>query len=213
VPGGWVAQAARVDPVKLLACLRDSLHTAGVPILAEQALRVTDKAEVITATQRMRGQRVVMASGAWAIQSAVDLHPVAGQMLHLRPHTPYRGPMLVEGDAYVVPLPNGDVLLGATLEERGYASRVTAAGLDWLMSQRPSFADHVGPADVLWQWLGLRPRYAQGARPLIGQQAAGARVAWAGGAYRLGMTIAPAVAQQVSAWAAGNVAELPLIPG
>lgn len=211
VQGAWVPQAARIDPPKMLACLRGRLLAAKVPILREQAVRVTDAAEVITATRRLRGQRVVMASGAWSLRGDADLVPVAGQMLHLRPHTPYRGPMLVEGEAYVVPLPNGDVLLGATLEERDYATQVTAWGLDWLLSQLPSFAKLIGPTALHWQWLGLRPRYARGQRPLIGRPEPGSRVAWANGAYRLGMTIAPAVAQQVAAWASGEEQALPLI--
>lgn len=211
VEGAWVAQAARIDPPKLLSCLRRNLREAGVSILPERALELRDEGEVLTASSRLRAAHVVMATGAWPMRNAGDLSPVAGQMQHLRPQTPYQGPMLVDGDAYLVPLPSGDVLLGATLEQRGYAAKVTEVAKDWLQQRLSLFAEHLGPSQVQWQWLGLRPCYAQGQRPLIGQLEPGSRLAWASGAYRLGMTIAPAVAEQVSAWAASESAALPLI--
>ena len=107
---------------------------------------------------------VINAAGAWAGNlpgvpdtARVPVRPIAGEMVALAiPNGAMRANVWL-GHGYLVPRRDGRLLIGATLEERGYDARVTARGvhamLDMALAVAPALADFA----VVETWAGLRP--------------------------------------------------------
>ena len=78
---------------------------------------------------------VVLAAGAWTrgiggLEPAVPVRPLKGQMLALKTARPFDLQHVVRGpDAYLAPKADGRLVIGATSEEMGFDTRVTAGGL------------------------------------------------------------------------------------
>ena len=110
---------------------------------------------------------VVLAAGAWSAQLAdVPVRPVKGQILRLRDPN---GPGLVDRvvrfeGGYLVPRGDGRYVLGATVEERGFDTTVTAGGLYELLRD----ATEVVPGHLRARRRGDRggpaPRHARATR-------------------------------------------------
>jgi glycine oxidase len=143
---------------------------------------------------------IVNAAGAWASciagvpESCVPpVRPVKGQMLALSiPRGFVRRTTWVPG-AYMVPREDGRLLVGATVEEGGYDTRVTAGGLHELLDAVVSAAPALAGFTVSETWAGLRPGSRDG-RPFLGRtQLEGYFLA--AGHYRNGILLAPATAE------------------
>jgi D-amino-acid dehydrogenase len=110
---------------------------------------------------------VVIAGGAWtpALATRLDVeipvHPVRGQIVHLRlpgvetGSWPIVSPILSQ---YLVPWPDGRVVVGATMEpDAGFDARPTAAGMRQLFSEMLRLAPGLADATFLEIRAGLRP--------------------------------------------------------
>jgi glycine oxidase len=149
---------------------------------------------------------VVVAAGAWsgALADVADplrppVRPVKGQILSLR--GPADGPRLATRlirtpRCYVVSRPDGQVVIGATVEERGWDRRVTGEGIFRLLEA----AWEVLPDVLELEWegarAGLRPGSPDNA-PIVGRGGLEGLV-WATGHYRHGMLLAPLTGEAVA---------------
>lgn len=132
--------------------------------------------------------------GAWA----PPVRPVKGQLLHLR--VPEGHPPLAERvvrglDAYIVPRADGRVVVGATVEERGFDRRVTAEGVYELLRDAYELLPGVLECELVEATTGLRPGTPDNA-PIIGRAGEGGLVV-ATGHYRNGMLLTPLTAEAV----------------
>lgn len=148
--------------------------------------------------------RVVLAAGAWSRQiggiapeAQPPVRPVKGQMLQLKMDLPFELTHVVWGpDCYIVPKSNGRLLLGATVEERGFDTSVTAGGLYKLLEAGWRIVPGIYDLEVTETWAGLRP----GSRdndPVIGE-AEVPGVVYATGHYRNGILLIPVTAEEVT---------------
>jgi glycine oxidase len=143
--------------------------------------------------------RVVLAAGAWSGQVApVRVYPVKGQLLHLR--TRPGGPPLAKRivrtpRCYVVPRPDGRVVIGATSEEKGFDTSVDAGAVHRLLEAAWEVLPDVWELEFVEVIAGLRPATPDN-RPLIGT--AEGRVIHATGHYRNGILLAPLTAERVA---------------
>jgi len=148
---------------------------------------------------------VVNAAGAWAGQLAgvpssalPSVSPVKGQMLALAAPVDFlRRPTWVPG-AYLVPRPDGRLLVGATVEDAGFDERVTAGAIAALLSAALRAAPTLGAFTVTETWSGLRPGTPDG-RPFIGPTALEGLID-ATGHYRNGILLAPITAALVASF-------------
>jgi D-amino-acid dehydrogenase len=121
---------------------------------------------------------VVIAGGAWtpALATRLDVdipvRPVRGQIVHLRLPLvetgawPIVSPILSQ---YLVPWPDGRVVVGATVEpDAGFDARPTAAGMRQLFSEMLRLAPGLADATFLEVRAGLRPVSADDA-PVLGR--------------------------------------------
>ncbi len=160
---------------------------------------------VVVDGQRHPADVVVLAAGAWsaALDGLPDaarppVRPVKGQMLALRmdPERPVLRHVLWAPKGYLVPRADGRLIVGGTVEERGYDQQLTAGGVLALLEAAwralPAIEDL--PIDELW--VGLRPTSRDDA-PILGPTPVEGLVL-ATGQHRNGILLAPIVAQAVS---------------
>ena len=218
--GLFVANEAQVDNRRLGRALVAACESLGV-----RFERVGDIALEADA-RRVRGLRtaygftsaptVVNAAGAWAGELAgvpararVAVRPIAGEMLALAVPAGAIRSLVWLGHRYLVPRDDGRLLVGATVRERGFDARVTAAGLHDLLDAALAAAPALASFAVVETWAGLRPGTHDG-RPYLGATALDGYVV-ASGHYRNGILLAPITAQAISALIVDGTAA-PLAP-
>ena len=97
-------------------------------------------------------------------------------------------------------------MLGATTEERGFDTAVTAGGLHELLRDADELVPGVLELEIEEHLAGLRPGTPDNA-PIIGRSLADPRVVWATGHYRNGVLLAPVTAELVVAELTGETVE------
>jgi glycine oxidase len=179
---------AQVDPVAVCAALVRAFEDAGGRIQRADVRSLDD----------VEAERVVLAAGAWSAQIAdVRVHPVKGQLVHLRTRdgaAPVAGRIIRTPRCYVVPRADGRVVVGATSEEKGFDTSVDAGAVHRLLEAAWEVLPDVWELEFVEVVAGLRPATPDN-RPLIGR--AGERVIHATGHYRNGILLAPLTADRI----------------
>jgi glycine oxidase len=148
---------------------------------------------------------VVLAAGAWCrgvpgVPPAAlpPVRPVKGQMLAVRmdPAAPQLSHVLWGPGIYCVPRRDGRLLLGATVEERGFDRSLTPGGLFTLLEAALDVLPGIDELPVEETWVGHRPTSRDDA-PIFGQTPVDGLVV-ATGHHRNGILLAPMTAHAVS---------------
>lgn len=216
--GVRVAGDHQVDPRRLTGALAEAGRRGGVELVTGSVARLVPEAggchQVVLADGATLGAGVViLCAGAWSDRLASDsglpagvvppIRPVKGQILRLR-HREGQARVLsgnlrglVNGSSvYLVPRADGEVVVGATMEEQGYDTTVTTgAVLDLL---RDSYALVPELSELAFQeaYASLRPCSPDNA-PVIGStEVEGLMVAT--GHHRNGVLLAPVTADLVA---------------
>ncbi len=204
-----------VDPRALVAALAEAFDRAGGDLVTGD-----EPAELLVQGDRVVGLRtaggatvaaehVVLAAGAWAgsaewlpPEARPAVRPVKGQILVLRGAEPLCERIVVSPWIYVVPRPDGRVVVGATVEERGFDVTVTAGGVHELLREAYRVLPEVAELELLESTAGLRPGSPDNA-PLIGPgQIEG--LVLATGHFRNGILLAPLTGEAVAAHVTGE---------
>jgi glycine oxidase len=144
------------------------------------------------------------------------VRPVKGQVLHLR--GPADPPFLsrnLRGVArgshvYLVPREDGRVVLGATVEERGFDTVITAEAAYVLLRDAHLLLPGVLDLELAETHAGLRPGTPDNA-PLLGPSALPGLI-MATGHYRNGILLAPATADAVANYLVTGKLEDHIVP-
>jgi glycine oxidase len=206
-----------IDPHALVAALGSALVAAGgsVRSASEVAEVVVHDGRVggvrLASGERIAADQVVIAAGVWSgsidglpEHARVPLRAVKGQTLRM--HDP-SGPGLLTrvlrmNPGYVVPRGDGRYVLGATMEERGFDTTITAGAI--FEQLRDAIELVPGIAELVIDGLvaGLRPGTPDNA-PVLGPGAVEG-LQWATGHYRHGILLAPITADVLTATLAGE---------
>ena len=196
-----------VDPRLVCAALVRAAQDAGAVLRAGVEI---DELAALPAEQ------VVVAAGPWsgAFGEEARVRPVKGQSLRLRDPA---GPGLVERvvrweGGYLAPRGDGRYVLGATSEERGFDTAVTAGALHELLRDASELVPGVLELEIEELLAGLRPGTPDNA-PIIGRSLIDPRIVWATGHYRNGVLLAPVTADLVVSELAGEPVEHAFSPG
>jgi glycine oxidase len=173
IAGGVFAPAeASVDPQALLEALVLALRERGAELIegsevAELLVEGGRVAGVRLADDRRVGCRtVVVATGAWSgsgewlpEEARPSVRPVKGQVLELRgpAETPVCERIVASELVYVVPRPDGRLMVGATVEERGFDRSVTAGGVLELLREAYRLLPDLAELELLAARASLRP--------------------------------------------------------
>jgi glycine oxidase len=193
--GGMLARAARHAG----AVLREHNPVREVEIVDERVRGVA------TEHGRDPADVVVLAAGAWSrtISGIPSVHlppvrPIKGQMLALQmdPGAPLLRHVVWLPRGYLVPRQDGRLLVGATVEERGFDETITAGGLLGLIEGAWRAVPAIEELPVAETWVGFRPGSRDDA-PILGPTAIEGLVV-ATGHHRNGILLAPITAKAVS---------------
>ncbi len=213
VRGGLLAGGdAWVDPRKVTGALLAALERAGGAVLRTRVAELLTAAGAVTGVRLATGEsvgadQVVLAGGAWSgslrgvpPEALPPVRPVKGQIMRLRSPAPIlrrcvRG--VVHGsNVYLVPRGDGEVVVGATQEELGVDTRVTAGGLWELLRDARELVPGVTELEVAEVAAGLRP--GTSGQPAAGRPRDHARPGLATGHLRGGVLLAPLTADLCS---------------
>ena len=215
--GVHVPGEAAVDPRALSTALLAALREAGgelrsgaeaVELLIDgeraAGVRTADGAE-------LRSPAVVVASGCWAGEGKwlperlrPPVRPVKGQILELGgpASEPLCGRIVASERVYLVPRADGRLLVGATVEERGFETTVTAGGVHELLREAYRLLPDVVELELIDAAAGLRPGTPDNL-PLIGTtELEGLLLAT--GHFRNGVLLAPLTAEVIAGLLAGE---------
>jgi len=204
-----------VDPRALVAALRSAAEAEGVEVVsgaeAVAALEGESGIEGVRCADgsEHRAATVVLAAGAWSGEATwlapgdrPPVRPVKGQILTLRGGSPPPAERVVASErVYMVPRADGRLVVGATVEEQGFDTAITAGGVLELLREAYRALPDVAELELVETIGGLRPGTPDNA-PLIGPGPAG--VIMATGHYRNGVLLAPVTAAAVTAMLFGE---------
>lgn len=199
----------QVDNRKVALALKTAFLRAG-GILREH----TNVEEIIIQNGTVRGLRlpsetvtadvVVLAAGVWSknIKGLPDtlslpVRPIKGQMLAvMSPDHPLLTHVVWHPKGYLVPRQDGRLLVGATVEEHGFDTQMTAGGVLGLLRGAWEILPGIYDLPIVETWAGLRPGSRDDA-PILGLTDIRGLVL-ATGHHRNGILLAPITAQTIS---------------
>jgi glycine oxidase len=216
VAGGFEAPGeAEVDPRELLEALRAACAAAGVRVEAARAEELVMEGGavrgVVTAEARRVGAGTVLAATGARLggpplpaEARPPVRPVKGEIVRLRATAAERPceRIVAAERVYVVPRAGDEVVVGATVEDRGFDLRVTAGGVFELLREAYRAVPEIAELELVEATAGLRPVTPDNA-PVVG--ACGVEgLLLAGGHGRNGILLAPLTADAIAAELAGR---------
>ncbi|MGW2743538.1 glycine oxidase ThiO [Streptomyces sp. NPDC001450] len=198
----------QIDPRRLAAALVAACERAGVEFHRSWAERldvVRDRAAGVTTADgtALAAGQVVLAGGSLSgrLTGVPDdvlppVRPVKGQVLRLtvpRRYAPFLSrtvrAMVRGSHVYLVPRENGELVVGATSEELGWDTTVTAGGVYELLRDAHELVPGITELPLTETRAGLRPGSPDNA-PLLGPSGLGGLLL-ATGHYRNGVLLTP----------------------
>jgi glycine oxidase len=196
--GLWVAGDHQVNPRATLDALASAGARRGVADVVAAAVAVESQ-RVELADGRALAADAVVACAGWRTGDlvGVPLRPVKGQVVRLGTTSRAVLPThVIRGlDVYVVPRPDGEIIVGATSEEVGPDRTVTAGAVRTLLEEAWRLLPGLDEAPLIECSAGLRPATPDGA-PVL-DTLDGVHVAT--GHHRNGVLLAPVTADAVAA--------------
>jgi glycine oxidase len=224
VRGGLLAPAdGSVDPRLLAAALLKAAAGAGARLVRQAVMEVTSAAGRVSgarlADDSLIAARWLVLAAGWESAAIAGLpagtappvRPVKGQIIRLRTSAAAERSGLPPGllrrtvrgvvhgsSVYLVPRDSGELVVGATQEEMGPDTAVTAGGIWELLRDARTLVPGVTELLLTDVVAGLRPGTPDNA-PVIGPSAMPGLVL-ATGHFRAGVLLAPVTADTVSAY-------------
>lgn len=219
--GLWAPGDHQVDNRRLLAALLTAARLAGVTLCRRRVAAVDLAAGAVAGVTLDGGAAVaapavVLAAGCRTGEvgglppgAVPPVRPVKGQILRLA--APDGRPLLTRtvrglaagSSVYLVPRIDGSLVVGATVEERGFDETVTAGGVYELLRDAHRFVPGVTELVLAEATAGLRPGSPDN-RPAVGAVGAVPGLVVAAGHHRNGMLLAPLTADAVVAAVSGG---------
>ena len=166
---------------------------------------------VDTSEGPVHADRVVLAAGAWtglmdrwlygqqspSVSTRPMVKPVRGVNLNLQPRHGSVSRVVHGSWGLVVPRNDGSLIVGATVEEVGFDSRVTAGNVHSILGLGSTLFPSLRDADLNWAIAGLRPGSAD-EMPVIGPMPSYENVYMASGHFRNGILLCLATGEAIT---------------
>jgi glycine oxidase len=214
IRGGMLVESDhQVDPRAMVPTLLQACNRLGVQIHRSRAALVVTtgraKGVDLDGGERLDASWVVLAAGCWSgsvtgipQEDIPPVRPVKGQILRLRGAPGMLTRTVRGGSVYILPRGDGRVVIGGTVEERGFDTSVTAGAVYELLREARALVPDVGELELVEASAGLRPGSPDN-MPLVGE-ATTTGLILATGHYRNGYLLAPATADAVASALAGS---------
>jgi glycine oxidase len=206
--GLWLADEGQVRGPRLVQALAHAAMRRGATFVEGATVtELTTSGDRVDGVQTVLGRyaadTVVLAAGVWSPDLAggvglkLPVAPVKGQILSLRGLGKAPRQVLWSGECYLVPRPDGEIVLGATEEEGNYDVRPTLAGFNRLTEAALEVVPAAGGFSVEGFWAGLRPA-APDRFPIVGWAPSVDRLFVATAHYRNGILLGPLTGRRVA---------------
>jgi glycine oxidase len=211
-----------VDNRRLTGALLAALDLPAVDLVSRRVASVTVEAGraagvVLDNGDTVNADAVVVAAGPWSGELAgipprtIPVRPVKGQILRLQARQPrllpgrsIRG--FVNGhEIYLIPRADGELVVGATVEEVGFDATVRAGAVRELLRDAHAVMPSVDELELVEACAALRPGSPDNA-PLIGDVGIDGLTV-ASGHHRNGILLAPLTADLVAAMVTGTLSD------
>lgn len=209
--GLLVERDHQVDNRLLHKALLEAATRAGVRIHRSRAELVVERDRArglrLESGETLEADQIVLAAGCWSSEVPglppgilPRVRPVRGQILRLAMRTPHLlnhtvRAMVRGGRVYLVPRAHGELVIGATSDELGFDTSVTAGGVYELLRDAHEVVPGITELPLVESRTGLRPGSPDNA-PLLGQTALPGLIA-ATGHYRNGVLLTPVTADAI----------------
>ena len=157
---------------------------------------------VQTSSSMWDADRVVLAAGSWSSQITVQgadpvpVKPIRGQLIQLQAEAGALRRVLWGPNGYLVPWPDGSILVGSTVEDVGFDESHTDEAVRQLRAAAVELAPILEKAPTTAVRTGLRPRGPDDL-PMLGVSQAVPGLIYATAHYRNGVMFAPLTVELV----------------
>ena len=208
----WSPRDHQVENRWLTQGLGEAARRAGVVLREHVPVREVEvvggrACAVLTNHGRDPADVVILAAGAWSREIAgipsahlPPVRPIKGQMLALRmdPSAPLLRHVVWAPRSYLVPRRDGRLVVGGTVEERGFDDTLTAGGLLALLEGAWRAVPAIEELPIAETWVGFRPGSRDDA-PMLGPSGIDGLIV-ATGHHRNGILLTPITVETVSAY-------------
>lgn len=160
-------------------------------------------ATVRTTIGDITAERICITAGAWSgavarkLGFAAAIRPIRGQMLLLSTARPVLSRIINIGGCYLVPRPDGRLLVGSTEEDVGFDRSTTARATSNLLRLALGLVPALADAGMERSWAGLRPA-TEDRLPYLGRVAGLDNAFLAAGHFRGGLQLSTGTARVMS---------------
>ncbi len=172
---------------------------------------------VRTVEETISADTVILCAGAWSgqFETAAGLPlpivPAKGQMVVTRLDAPVLRRVVYGTEAYAIPRPRGEHIIGSTVEYVGYDKRVTVEGLTGILSRMTALVPALREAVLVTTWACLRPAAPDGL-PVLGAIPGRPGLLVATGHFRNGILLAPVTGKLIAELITEGTPSISLMP-
>ena len=201
-------EEASIDNRALTAAILQAAKRRGAEIFSGDGAKAIWRegnrcAGLVLQTEKVEANWTIIAAGCFSatiegVAPFAPVRPAKGQMAALRADEVKIERVLWSEKIYLVPRNDGRVLAGATVEHAGFDKRVTAGGIDKILSAAIDLAPGLANARIEETWAGLRPD-SPDHLPILGPTDIDGLL-MATGHFRSGILLTPITARLIREW-------------
>jgi glycine oxidase len=199
---------ASIDNRALTSAVLESAQRSGAEILAGTSVKAVWREGkrcrgLILQNEKVEAKWTIIAAGCFSgtiegVSPYAPVRPAKGQMVALRADELKIERVLWSDNVYLVPRNDGRILAGATVEYAGFDKRVTAGGIEEILSAAIELAPGLKNARIEETWAGLRPDSSDHL-PILGPADLDGLL-MATGHFRSGILLTPITARLIREW-------------
>ena len=206
----WAPNDAALHPERLVEGLLTDARRLGAEVVTEEVGEVERRGDLVIGVrgaQRYSAADVIIAAGAWSknlggLPRPLSVEPVRGQMAATAWPKGVPNAIVVGNGGYIVAR-DGEAILGSTMENAGFDTQVSAAGLASIFTTASGLCPSLAQAEVTRTWAGLRPGTPDGL-PIIGKEPRARGLWYATGHGRNGILLAGITAVMIARLISGE---------
>jgi len=201
-------EEASVDNRALTAAILEASQRSGAEIFSGNGVKAIWRegnrcAGLVLQNEKVEAKWTVIAAGCFSatidgIAQYAPVRPAKGQMVALRADDLKIDRVLWSEKIYLVSRNDGRIVAGATVEHAGFDKRVTAGGIEKILSAAIELAPSLASARIEETWAGLRPD-SPDHLPILGPTDIDGLV-MATGHFRSGILLTPITARLIREW-------------
>lgn len=218
--GYHLPREAQLRPPRHTRALADACRRRRVAIRTHTLVRGFDTVgsrvvAALTPEGPVAGGAFVLAAGPWTggltgeLGAPLATPPVKGQIVLLSAPRPPLDRIVWNGLSYLLPRPDGRLLVGATMEDAGFDTRPTAEGVRSLLAFGRRLLPALGDLELEGAWAGLRPGSRDGL-PYLGRLPSHDNLWTATGHLRSGFELSAGTARVMTRLLLGETPDVPV---